>query len=342
VLGYELHYPADAVEAALPDAVTARYLLQRRAPDRWHALRRAARQVCPDLDPRVEEALALAMARLALRHGRLGQDFHAYHNEDHILEIVERRIPRLQATIGDRLPARTWTTLLLFAACHDLRQRETPQHPADAIGANEAASAAETRRLLAACGLDDGEDPALFLQLDLAIAGSTFAVLPSSSAHPLAGQGSLARRLAPWLDSQQSDWRELPALREAEHVACLAADLDTANVGEDYPLLANSALRLVAEFQYRQGRALDDPASAAPALDFLTRGQSHYLRNLHGFASGEGEITFGPQKLANAEHIDATSAALLAQFHDAPPAHAAAVAERYAALAGTAWPLPGA
>lgn len=339
VLGYELHYPADAVERALPDAPSARALLSARAPALWTSLCAAARRVCPDLDPRAEDALALATARLASRHGRLGDDFHAYHNESHILEIVERRIPRLMSTIGQRLPDRIWTTLLLFAACHDLRQRESAVHPPDAIGANEAASVAETRRLLVACGFDDTEDPGLFLQLDLAIAGSTFAAMPGAVDHPLAGPGALARRLAPWLDSQQSDWRDLPALREAEHVACLAADLDTANVGEPYPLLANSALRLAVEAQYRQQRSLDDPASALPMADFLTHGQSRYLAELHGFASGEGEVTFGPMKLENIDQVAASNAALATAFAKHPPLDGQDVARRFAAITGANWPL---
>ncbi len=51
---------------------------------------------------RTETAVRLAYARLASRHGRLGTDFHAYHNEGHILEICADRIPRVFAAPGAR------------------------------------------------------------------------------------------------------------------------------------------------------------------------------------------------------------------------------------------------
>ena len=51
---------------------------------------------------RTDDAVRLAYARLAMRHGRLGTDFHAYHNEGHILEICAGRIPRVFALPGAR------------------------------------------------------------------------------------------------------------------------------------------------------------------------------------------------------------------------------------------------
>ena len=104
----------------------------------------------------------LGLARLGLRHGGFGTDPHDYHNEEHVLELAERRLGQVMDAIGvATLPGDDWLALLLFAACHDLRQRETFDVPGP-VGGNEAASIAECFRILAASGFDtvgDREEP---------------------------------------------------------------------------------------------------------------------------------------------------------------------------------------
>ncbi len=337
ILGYSSLYALDASERALPDAGAARRLLADRRPDipvRLDAI--IARATGGDGAPQHADAALLGLARLGLRHGGFGQDPHAYHNEDHVLELAERRLGRVMDVLGEAgLPAADWLALVLFAACHDLRQRETFDVPGP-VGGNEAASIAEAFRILAACGFDPDLDRELFVALELMIAGSTFDARPLPHPEPelaSAAGGSLARSLAVWLDGERPDWSRDPAARRGERLARLAADLDTANVGEPFQHLADSALRLCREREWRAGRALDRPASGAPCLGFLTRGQTHYFFELHRFCSREGERVFGPGKAANADRVRRLSADLAAAFEDAPPPHGQAVLDAFAARA---------
>ena len=42
----------------------------------------------------------LGLARLGVRHGAFGADPHDYHNEDHVLELGERRLGQLMDSLG--------------------------------------------------------------------------------------------------------------------------------------------------------------------------------------------------------------------------------------------------
>jgi hypothetical protein len=229
--------------------------------------------------------------------------------------------------------------LLMFAACHDLRQRE-PVDPPGPVGGNEAASSAEALRILDACGFDRGSDREQYVALDLMIAGSTFdtrpAVLddPQTDQLPSVAGGSLARGLALWLESDSPHWREDADARRGERLARLAADLDTANVGEQFVQLCETALRLCREREMRAGRRLDGPESAQSCLDFLGRGQEHYFYQLHRFNSREGERVFSAQKLLNGPLVRRTTADLLARFSGQPPRSGAAVLEAFSGLTG--------
>ena len=338
ILGYSSRYPADAVERALPDASAARQLVDSRRPDIVPRLQAIVARASGGADaPRHLDAAVLGLARLGLRHGGFGDDPHDYHNEEHVLELAERRLSRVMDTLGDNaLPPADWLALVLFAACHDLRQRETVDVPGP-VGGNEAASVAECFRILAACGFDPAADRPLFVALELMIAGSTFDARPlphpDDEAIATAAGGSLARGLGLWLDEEMPAWRADADARRGERLGRLSADLDTANVGESFPLLAESALRLCRERERRAGRALDQAASGPPCLGFLSRGQTHYFFELHRFCSREGERVFGAQKLENGPVVRQVSQALQARFAD-PPADGAAVLAAFAALAG--------
>lgn len=343
ILGYSNLYGPDATEHALPDAEAARALLARHRPDltpRIDAM--VARITGVAGDARHRDATLLGLARLGLRHGGFGDDPHDYHNEDHVMELAERRLGRVLDVLGpEALPADDALALLVFAACHDLRQRETFDAPGP-VGGNEAASIAETFRILATCGFDPVADRAQYLALELMIAGSTFD--PRPLPHPddetlaTAAGGSLARSLAIWLDGDRPAWSAEPAARRGERLARLAADLDTANVGEDFAHLADSALRLCRERERRAGRALDRAASGPTCLGFLGRGQTRYFFELHRFCSREGMQVFAATKAANAPTVKRVSEGLLARFEDEPPASGQAVMDAFAALSAGAKP----
>ena len=340
LLGYASLYPPDASEIALPDAASGRRLLSANRPDILTRLGQVSARI--GADDRTLDAALLGTARLGLRHGSFGNDFHAYHNETHVLELGERRLARLlEPATGPAPPAADLAALMMFAACHDLRQREAVDVPGP-VGGNEAASIAETFRILEACGFDRSADRDQFVALELMIAGSTFDARPVAPADPmtddlpdLAG-GSLARGLALWLDSACAGWRDDPGARRGERLARLAADLDTANVGEQFVQLCETALRLCREREMRADRLLDSPKSALTCLGFLGRGQEYYFYQLHRFSSREGERVFGPQKLVNGPLVTKTTAALLARFAGDPPATGAAVLAAFSELTGAA------
>lgn len=335
ILGYATLFQADASEYALPDAAAARELLDRHGSDIAGRLEARILSVGdnPDAKKYMDAAL-LGTARLGLRHGSFGDDFHHYHNEGHVLDLAERRLGRMLDACGlETMSGDDWLALILFAACHDLRQREIKEAPGP-VGGNEAASVSETFRILDVCGFDRISDRPVYVAQELMIAGSTFDPRLSEASPDTANLtgGALARSLGLWLDGAKPAWREDADARRGERLGRLAADIDTANVGEDFPLLGRSALQLAEEQLMRRRLNPDLPESAQQALSFLSYGQHHYFFDLHRFSSREAERVFGPQKLANSEKVRATSAALTRFFENSPPANGRAVMEVFASL----------
>jgi hypothetical protein len=304
-IDYRLVYPADAVEQAVPIGALTNPALDPRAS----AYARRVAHACERAgigNAAVIDLAGVAVVRMAMRYGPLGKDGHAYHNQDHLLELLEDKLPALLATA--HLPPVEREALALFCACHDLRQRETRRHDDEPIGANEAASLAETERLLDAAGIGNA---AIRTMLRLAIIGSTFA---AGNDENVQSQGAFAHRLAGWLDGSQPGWRDDPIAAEAEHLARMAADIDTSNVASPYIDFAQSAVALATEIQYRAGRSLEGPESAAGCLGFLTEGQERYVFALQRFASREGRATFGAQRDANAARVRETGRRLRERF----------------------------
>ena len=248
----------------------------------------------------------MAYCRLAFRHGTWGNDFHAYHNEGHIFEILGPRLERLIDAIGiGSLSLRDWFLLALFAAAHDLRQRETPQFAAG-IGSNERASIEETFRILRTCGFSEARNAEVFIGIELMIAGSTFDARPplpalelNSAEVVVESGGALAQKLDAKLDKHAPGWREDARIVHALDLTLIAADLDTANVAEAFSLFMASAERLCLEREMRSHRDPAGAASAQPMLNFLTTGQEHYFFDLHRFSSAQGRTAFAAAKQAN-------------------------------------------
>ncbi|KAB2898474.1 MAG: hypothetical protein F9K31_09840 [Dokdonella sp.] len=344
ILGFAQQYPPDECERRLPDVAAARALLGERCAvlDALFAQHRAALGGLVQDGPgqallaRSEDATVLAYARLALRHGRLGHDLHPYHNEGHALDLCGERLAHLIARVGvAALDLAGWCSLLLFGACHDLRQREAPA-TIDGVGANERASWEECARILAACGFDAEREASLFIALELAIAGSTFDArpLPSQGALNAAdlvhSGGALAARLEQVLDQRRAHWRSDPRIGAALPVALIAADLDTANVAEPFARFAEGGEALCREREMLAGRSLDEAASALPVLAFLGEGQSRFFFDLHRFNSPAGIATFGAGKAANAPRLKALNMGLRARIAlEGPPRSGAQVLDAY-------------
>ena len=346
IFAYPREYPADPIESRVPDPGTARALVRARRPDvlvllehRRTRLAKAVSEAASETIERAENAILMAFCRLAFRHGSWGDDFHAYHNEGHILEILGPRVDRIMDAIGEqRLSLRDWFRLSLFAAAHDLRQREAPEFHAG-IGSNERASVEETFRILRACGFTPEANTELFSSCELMISGSTFDARPPSPEHEynpaeLAAQsgGALAQKLEGKLDKHAPGWRDDVRVRHALELALIAADLDTANVAEPFPLFMASAERLCVERETRSRRDPASSASAEPMLAFLTDGQERYFFDLHRFNSAYGRQVFDAAKRANTDKLVVLTARLRAQFALITPSDGAQVLAAFRAL----------
>jgi hypothetical protein len=334
-------FGADASESLLPGVAEARHLIARSDAgfgDRAEgAIGRTLTAITdPDRARAFADAMLLGVARIGHRHGRFGDDFHAYHNEEHALEILDRRLSRLiEVTEPGELDVEAWPTLGLFAACHDLRQREAMDSSCR-VGRNELASIAEAFRILDACGFRRDADRALYLALELMIAGSTFDATPTprSPADAAAEAGPLAPQIGELLDRQAPGWRDDVDARRAHALAQIASDLDTANVGEDFAHLCASGARLCIEREMREGRSLDGPDSFKPVLGFLTKGQEHYFFHLHRFCDPLGERAFGAGKAANAPRLRELVQEISRRFSDATGGSGAQVLAAHLDLSG--------
>ncbi|MGB0134970.1 hypothetical protein [Dokdonella sp.] len=329
IFGFPRRYAADEVELALPDVAAARTLMGAALQPLDSALAERHAQLAPllstELDSdallaRCADVIRIGYARLARRHGSFSAEFHAYHNEEHILDIFSGRISRLIAANGvSALGLRDWCVLDMFAACHDLRQREEPMYEAG-VGANERASIEETFRLLDACGFSRESDAELYLALDLTISGSTFDARPPpggaafNAAELVQSGGALAAKLAQKLDKHRPGWRDEERLVHAHKLALVAADLDTANVAEPFNRFAASAENLCLEREMLCHRNLDDGESAQPVLGFLTDGQDRFFFDLHRFSSELGRQAFGSAKEENAARLKSLSLGLRARI----------------------------
>lgn len=314
IFQYPQEFPADDFERMVPDAATARALVRERCPQLLDLLARRRQRFAVLIDAATspvepaEDVVLIAFCRLAYRHGSWGKDFHHYHNEHHIFEILGPRLERLIDAIGvAALSLRDWFLLALFAAAHDLRQREVPAFAAG-IGSNERASVEETFRILRQCGFSEQSHAEIFLAIELMISGSTFDARPAppmleynSAEVVVQSGGALAQKLDEKLDKHAQGWRTDERIAHALQLTLIAADLDTANVAEAFPVFMASTERLCLEREMRSHRDPADAAAAQPVLNFLSTGQEHYFFDLHRFSSDYGRLAFAAAKQANVE-----------------------------------------
>lgn len=330
MLDLDRRFPADASEARVRGVAQAAALLREHRPDLIAVMGEVGQSYLAHfgeaLRPalkRVQDALALSFVRMATRHGSWGNDLHEYHNERHALELLNGRLARVRLQCGWRaLAHEDWLLLALFATCHDLRQREAADYWHD-IGANERASIAEAFRLLDQVGFSRERDREFYVCLGLMIAGSTFDARPAApNPFNTAEVASSGGSLAPKLVSELADGRSAETLdplgARRARLMLVAADLDTANVGEPFASFAGSAVRLVQEREKRAGRALDAGESACPVFDFLTAGQERYFFELHRFVSPLGLEVFGVGKRNNETKVRWQSQQMRALFPGGP------------------------
>jgi hypothetical protein len=350
IFPYPREFPADATENRVPDPGTARALVRERRPDVLALLERRRHRFAPlindqpvDLIERAEDAVLMAFCRMAFRHGTWGNDYHAYHNEGHALEIVGPRIERIIDTVGlQTLTLRDWFLLTLFGAAHDLRQRESPEFSAG-IGSNERASVEETFRILLACGFTPESSPDLFVAIELMISGSTFDARPAPSMHEyntadlvVESGGALAQKLDAKLDKYADGWRHDERIAHALKLASIAADLDTANVAEPFALFMSSSERLCLEREMRNHRDPASAESALPILNFLTEGTNRYFFELHRFSSDFGSKTFAGAKADNADKLRTMAKILTARsLQHGPPHSGTAVLQAFREIVAT-------
>ena len=317
IFQYPTEFLADDCERLVPDPATARRLVSERRPE-LIALIKQRRARFAELTTSIadktldaaEDAILIAFCRLAYRHGNWGRDFHDYHNENHIFEILGPRLERLLDAIGvQSLDVLDWFLLTLFAAAHDLRQREIPEFAAG-IGSNERASIEETFRILDVSGFSRTEHAGVYISIELMIAGSTFDARPAPPAQEynsaemvVQSGGALAQKLDEKLDKHVEGWRSDARIVHALELALIAADLDTANVAEAFPVFMASTERLCLEREMRSRRNPADAASAQPIFGFLTTGQEHYFFDLHRFSSEYGRAAFADAKNANIDRM---------------------------------------
>lgn len=279
----------DAVEQKLATAADAQAFCLKYHPSflRWldeERNRVDQQHPPPPFAAHIIDLIIMGFARMALRNGSQSPSPLHYHNENHVLEILHR-LHRVMVQIPGMVE--DWYALALFAACHDLRQREPDQAARQqGCGANEEASWLELERLINDWGLTL---PSHWLQTQRwMIEGSTF-------------------YMGMQLGSCQGAWAADLVRIEAMPVATreqvlLAADLDTANVAEGFLELARSTLALAYE-RLLLKPARDERAELAFLRQFLEEVQWHYMAHCQQFRSRAGIQVFEAQKKRNLVHL---------------------------------------
>lgn len=336
-------FPPDAFERQHESAADAMQLMRERRPDLIHvmadiggAFLKHFGESYRGMLENTQRALSLSFVRMAYRHGSWGNDFHAYHNESHTLELLNGRLARVRLQLGwNGLEAQEWLLLAMFSTCHDLRQREAPQM-IDGVGANERASMAECARILLLSGFDPVAHAEYFDSMAHMIAGSTFDARPdgATGAESASSGGSMSFKLVKRFEAANPGWKQEPILRRRHRATLLSSDLDTANVGEPFLALARSGERLIREREFRHGRSLDTAEHTSGVFEFLTDGQERYFFKLHGFVSEVGKSVFGLGKTINAPKLKQLTDGLRDRYPNLDGVNGEDVIQYFIAMAG--------
>lgn len=231
------------------------------------------------------EIICIAYARMALRNGSLSEKPRAYHNEQHLDDLLQRLLYCVEENNAVADNPTGLAILLSFIVAHDLRQTEQANDDNnELIGVNEAASFLEIERLIRQHPESELWNEYNLLLLETMIHASTFGSGGSKSLNFF--QGNLAK----WLLAKMN----LPP--RDEELIYLACDIDTANVSLPIFDYAKSAVQVFDEL--RQHHLPD-----ISARRFFSRQQTAYFFEQQSFHSQAAQFLFVPMKRKNAKFI---------------------------------------
>lgn len=231
------------------------------------------------------DIIRIAYARMALRNGSLSEKPRAYHNEQHLEDLLQRLLYCVEEHNAVADNPTGLAILLSFIVAHDLRQTEQKNDKSnDLIGVNEAASFLEIERLIQQYPANELWNEHNLLLLKTMIHASTFGSGGSQSLNFF--QGNLAKWLLAKMNLSARD----------EELIYLACDIDTANVSSPIFDYAKSAVQVFEELQHHH---LPDIS----ARNFFSRQQTAYFFEQQHFHSQAAHFLFVPMKRKNAKFI---------------------------------------
>ncbi len=297
----EMTWPEDDVEQEISDFAIAERLLEKKLPELLVAIKRGNEELLDSVGAGVTEMPDLAyrvsvigLARMALRHGSLADNSLAYHNERHLVDVLDHL--RMIIHYQNQQPAKTnpqaslhhigpvsCLCLSLFAATHDIRQSQKAVDD-DGIGHSERASADEALRILKQAGLRPQQYSGIFQLLRWMIYGSTFFVQTKKFNSGVVEPGALAPLVGENILRQGVVMDPFSARHSAELVS-LATDIDTANVAEPINQYARQSVNICQEVHQGRDFASTDQQLSRSILNFLTNGQQQYFFHQQRFYS---------------------------------------------------------
>ena len=329
----KLTWPADAIEQEIADVTTAERFLHKNLPELLLAIKHGNDELIQSVGAGVPEMPDLAyrvsvicLARMALRHGSLSDATLAYHNERHLLDVLDH----LRMIIGyqNQQPVEsdpkaslhnigpiTCLCLSLFAATHDVRQSKKGGDD-DGIGHSERASADEAIRVVKQAGLQPQQHPGIFQLLRWMIYGSTFFVRTMTFNSGVVEPGALAPLIADNIIQQDVVMKPFTARHSAELVL-LATDIDTANVAEPIDQYALQSVKMCQEAHHGKNIASDDQQISRSVLAFLTSGQQQYFFRQQRFYSVMAQSALSVPKQQTGELLKQVITWMQQNFSDA-------------------------
>lgn len=316
-------WPMDDIERRIPDVAAAEEYLSGRDVRVLQKIRERHAEVINEFGAGVAElpqtgyrVSVVCLARMSLRHGSDAERQRDYHNEGHLLDVLDqmRHISRYQpeqrlhseplpdeGTGLRRLGPLSSLCLAVFAAAHDIRQSEIG-YDDDGVGHNERASADECMRILMIAGLDYDRHRHIFQLLRWMIHGSTFYTTTQSFDVLCVQPGALAPVIASQIIERGQSIGQLSAA-EAADLILLASDIDTANVAEPIDEYARQSVRMCREANRHRDLKGGDQLASHAVFEFLTSGQEQYFFRQQRFYSQLAQNAFTAAKGETGEHL---------------------------------------